>query len=710
MNSSSRNDSADGRSGDDWYARELGMLHAKPDANEAEVSQVLIRPALREALSLTTESLHVEVSKSDLGRRRRPDLTVHHPHARDATLIVEVKRLGTDLMRRTSARWTSAPVGQLQEYLEKYRTAGPDTVGIVTNGTKWIVLRRRNDLVPLHEAPETVHAETWSSVSSMLQSVLTERTEEQKRRDQVPASDWLASLIECESPRSWLEAVTDREIHAGIDLLSHDLAVVKIAQHRDDNSLFDKPVHMCCLRKHYPDGQMSTEDIMQTLSEHKGALGGRIVGMAYLDAHGDESTGSVRRCRAFIHEGERLLSTALVDAELPGSRARSQIECLALDAGKQTPRAMLERLSTAPLLKSFHVEIGEWFERTRESEHELRHLIRVLFAWLLQTRDILPDNALWPPEQHASAEPEGSIHTHVEWLFSEILAMPPDERRKRRDERPWQSRLRETAPFLNGSLFEKQRPGDEAEMLANGMYEGPDGLLAILRRYDWTLSERTGYASETALDPTMLGELFEQLMLKIESVHVEGRRQFMPKGTYYTPQDIAAEMIADGIGTWTAETSRRLSSGTRRRHRHPSITQETPIGSNGLRRPEHAVREALETHDSAGPLLRKRGVHRRRGDMGLMRAARRLKQSAMRTLLHAWRRSSNSQLHAVDLHPMAVLITRLRLFIALVDAQWKKQRRQDVAPLPNLETRIMTADSLRIEICGAQRCVWRGGS
>ena len=674
------------------------MLHAKPDANEAEVTQALIRPALREALSLTTESLHVEVSKSHQGRRQRPDLTVHYPRARDATLIVEVKRLGTDLMRRTGQRWSSAPLGQLQEYLEKYRTAGPNTVGIVTNGTKWIVLRRSNDLVPLHEAPETLHAETWSSVSSMLQSVLTERTDEQRRREQVPASDWLASLIECDSPRGWLENVTDNANHAGIDLLSHDLAVVKIAQHRDDNALFDKPVHLCCLRMHYPDGQMSTEDVVQTLSEHKGALSGRIVGMAYLDAHGDENTGPVRRCRAFIHEGERLLSTALVDAELPGSRARSQIECLALDAAKESPRTMLERLSTAPLLKSFHVEIGEWFERTRESEHELRHLIRVLFAWLLQTRDILPDNALWPPEQHAGAEPEGSIHVHIEWLFSEILAIPPEERRKRRNERPWQSRLRETAPFLNGSLFEKQRPEDEPERLANGMYEGPDGLLGILRRYDWTLSERTGYASETALDPTMLGELFEQLMLKIESVRVEGNRRFMPKGTYYTPQDIADEMVADGIGTWTAREVPTLQWEEARTVIHPS-----PRKASWKQWPEktqQAVREALERITVLDPCCGS-GVFIVGVAMGLMRAARRLSHRHDNVAARM-EKIIERQLHAVDLHPMAALITRLRLFIALVDAQWQEQR-PVIAPLPNLETRIMTTDSLWIEISGAQR-------
>ena len=698
MNSPSKNDTAEEESRDDWYARELGILRGKPEANEAEVIQALIRPALTQALSLTTESLHVEVSMSHRGQRQRPDLTVHHPGERDATLIVEVKRLGTDLMRRTGRKWITAPLGQLQEYLERYRTAGPDTVGIVTNGTEWIVLRRRNGLVPLHEARETFHAETWSAVSAILRSVLRKRTEELRRRQRPPLSDWLASLSECKSPGSWLRNVTNQGLHADIEQLSHDMSVVKIAQHREEGSLFDKPVHLCCMRKHYPDGQMSAEDIMHTLSEHKRALAGRIVGVAYLDAERDEGTGVVRRCRAFLQEGERLLSTALVDAELPGSRARSQIECLAQDAGKESSKTMLDRLSTEPLLKSFHVEIGNWFERTRESERELRHLIRVLFAWLLQTRDILPDNALWAPEQHARAEPDGAIHAHIEWLFTEVLAVPVDERRARPHERPWQSRLRETAPFLNGSLFERQRPEDAPERLANEMYEGPEGLFDILRHYDWTLSERTGYASQTALDPTMLGELFEQLMLKIESVRVEGNRRFMPKGTYYTPQDIADEMVADGIGTWVAREVPALRWEEARTVIHPSPQEATWKGWPAKTR--RAMRDALERMTVLDPCCGS-GVFIVAVAMGLMRAARRL-NDRQDNIAARMGRIIERQIHAVDLHPMAALITRLRLFVALVDAQWQEQRRE-IAPLPNLETRIMTADSLWIEVSGAQR-------
>ena len=230
------------------------------------------------------------------------------------------------------------------------------------------------------------------------------------------------------------------------------------------------------------------------------------------------------------------------------------------------------------------------------------------------------------------------------------------------------------------------------------MYEGPDGLFGILRRYDWTLSERTGYASQTALDPTMLGELFEQLMLKIESVRVEGNRRFMPKGTYYTPQDIADEMVADGIGTWVARAVPGLRWEEARTVIHPS-----PRKASWRQWPQstrRAMRAALERMTVLDPCCGS-GVFIVAVAMGLMRAARRLNDRED-NIAARMERIIERQLHAVDLQPMAALITRLRLFVALVDAQWQERRRK-IAPLPNLETRIMTADSLGIEISGAQR-------
>ena len=51
------------------------------------------------------------------------------------------------------------------------------------------------------------------------------------------------------------------------------------------------------------------------------------------------------------------------------------------------------------------------------------------------------------------------------------------------------------------------------------------------------------------------------------------------------------------------------------------------------------------------------------------------------------------QIHAVDIHPMAVLVTRLRLYIALAEV-----RSGTASPLPNLETRCIAADALCVDL------------
>ena len=57
------------------------------------------------------------------------------------------------------------------------------------------------------------------------------------------------------------------------------------------------------------------------------------------------------------------------------------------------------------------------------------------------------------------------------------------------------------------------------------------------------------------------------------------------------------------------------------------------------------------------------------------------------------------QLYAADIHPIAVLITRLRLFVALVDARCRFDSGSSTAqPLPNLEIRCIAANSLCVKI------------
>ena len=85
--------------------------------------------------------------------------------------------------------------------------------------------------------------------------------------------------------------------------------------------------------------QLSPLDISLSLQPLDGAKGSRIVGIAYLDSTSD----GIRLCRGFVHEGDRLLTTALVDPNLPGSRAEQQFAILSKRGTHETPQCRCER-------------------------------------------------------------------------------------------------------------------------------------------------------------------------------------------------------------------------------------------------------------------------------------------------------------------------------------------------------------------------------
>lgn len=81
----------------------------------------------------------------------------------------------------------------------------------------------------------------------------------------------------------------------------------------------------------------------------------------------------------------------------------------------------------------------------------------------------------------------------------------------------------------------------------------------------------------------------------------------------------------------------------------------------------------------------------------LWRARRRLDVDSVG--IHHMERIIECQLYAADIHPIAVLITRLRLFIALIDAGCRFDTGSFAArPLPNLETRCIAANSLCVNL------------
>ena len=108
--------------------------------------------------------------------------------------------------------------------------------------------------------------------------------------------------------------------------------------------------------------------------------------------------------------------------------------------------------------------------------------------------------------------------------------------------------LHRRVPFLNGGLFE-ELDGYEWEkcyfgipnrMFSNKEEKGveADGILDIFDRYNFTMNEDEPLEKEVAIDPEMLGKVFENLL------DVKNRKS---KGAFYTPREIVHYMCQESL-------------------------------------------------------------------------------------------------------------------------------------------------------------------
>ena len=239
-------------------------------------------------------------------------------------------------------------------------------------------------------------------------------------------------------------------------------------------------------------------------------------------------------------------------------------------------------------------------------------------------------------------------------------------------------------PFLNGSLFAKH-DGDDQLFIAPELYWNTDeknlGLFTILSRYHWTLDEHKPGESEQTLDPELLSNLFERLITPTETG--EGPPDRQPDGTYYTPTDVTTEMVKDALAAAVCSyvpshiTNADLlelfgDPNTPRPFMSPEEHYRLIKRINELRIFDPAVGSGAFLFSALIAL--KTALDKLDGD------------NSSRTTDIIKR-----QLFGQDKNPLAIQITRLRLFIAIKANE--KDLVQNV-PLPNLEARIICADTL----------------
>lgn len=135
-------------------------------------------------------------------------------------------------------------------------------------------------------------------------------------------------------------------------------------------------------------------------------------------------------------------------------------------------------------------------------------------------------------------------------------------------------------PFLNGGLFEcldKTKTIDGVEKaynydgfsrndktFADGhfrnrafipnilFFEPENGLLSILKRYNFTIEENTPQDQQIALDPELLGKVFENLLGAYNPETKETARK--QSGSFYTPREIVNYMVDESLIAYLGNT------------------------------------------------------------------------------------------------------------------------------------------------------------
>jgi len=227
-----------------------------------------------------------------------------------------------------------------------------------------------------------------------------------------------------------------------------------------------------------------------------------------------------------------------------------------------------------------------------------------------------------------------------------------------------------TVPYLNGGLFELT----ELDKQAVGL---PDMALkpiidGLLYDYNFTVTESTPLDIEVAVDPEMLGKIFEEL--------VTGRHE---SGSYYTPKPIVSFMGQEAIKNYlqnsTAESESAIAMFVEQRQARP------------LRNPK-AILSALEEVKICDPACGS-GAYL----LGMLHELLDLQHALFATHEVDPKTSYQAKLgiiqynvYGVDLDPFAVNIARLRLWLSLII----EYDGDSPPPLPNLDFKIEVGDSL----------------
>ncbi|KPA09838.1 type IIS restriction endonuclease [Candidatus Magnetomorum sp. HK-1] len=263
------------------------------------------------------------------------------------------------------------------------------------------------------------------------------------------------------------------------------------------------------------------------------------------------------------------------------------------------------------------------------------------------------------------------------------------------------------------------------------------GLINILKSYKFTIAENTPIEEDVALDPELLGKVFENLLASYNpETKTTARKQ---TGSFYTPREIVNYMVDESliahlknaVSNWDME-EKELDA---KLHQLLSYDPDNPFENNtslsakiinsldnckildpacgsgafpmGILQKMVHILQKIDPNNEYWQELQKEKVQKETQGVFSIKDKEERKQLLIE-INEAFDETVNNPdyarklfliencIYGVDIQPIATQISKLRFFISLVVEQKVNKDKDNfgIRPLPNLETRFVTANTL----------------
>lgn len=430
--------------------------------------------------------------------------------------------------------------------------------------------------------------------------------------------------------------------------------------------------------------------------------------------------------------------------------AQSRFLALLQDTtGKPTLSQIEEAFSVESVTKEFFAQYAALFASTQEAldaivkkdavlradfaaknvstvDFAKKLLGQIVFLYFIQKKGWLgvpkggkwgdgPRNFLRKLADTAIREKKCLFNDVLEPLFYDTLATD-------RGHEAWCKTFGCRIPFLNGGLFEPLAGYDWEKTnisFSNSLFSNQvrtsagdtgSGILDVFDRYNFTVNEAEPLEKEVAIDPEMLGKVFENLI-------EENRRKGL--GAFYTPREIVHYMCQESLinyldnglnhpakprsGQPIVVPRREVEDWIRQSDQFAHYAAAMAAGTKGdhYPKPPDSIRKFASEIDM---LLRDitvcdPAIGSGAFPVGMMHEIIRARVAltpyfndvSERTPYHFKRHAIQNSLYGVDIDIGAVEIAKLRLWLSLVVDE---EDIQQIKPLPNLDYKVVFGNSL----------------